>query len=194
MSRFLTCGRPVLLAALCSVIALVPITALAIKPAAGKALADTPGQWVDSEDGALSIRAHVQEPVIGTGDSVVLVAEIRNNSGRSITILRPFGDPYLAQGVQIRIWNEERQIRYSGGQPDYDLTAEAFVTVAPGAAVTGTIDLSPQDFAGSARVGTYAVRYDYSYSGDWDEKVATEGIKNIWIGAICSREIAVERK
>jgi hypothetical protein len=194
MSKFLMCSGAVLLVALCSAVALVPMTAFAVKPEAGKALADTPGQWVDCNNGALSIRAHVKESAIGADDGIVLVAQIRNNSGRSITLLRPFGDPYLARGIQIKIWNEERQIRYSGAKADYDLDGAAFMTVAPGASVTGTIDLLPQDFAGIGRAGVYAVRYDYSYSGDWDEKVAKEGVKNIWTGAICSREIAVERK
>ena len=37
------------------------------------------------------------------------------------------------------------------------------------------------------------MRYDYSYSGEGEKNVAGEGVKGIWHGAICSREVQLKK-
>jgi hypothetical protein len=196
MLRFSACRWSLFFTALLGIahVAAGPRAALAREPGAVKPALDNAAHWIDSDNGALSLRAYVKEPAIGADESIVLVAEIRNNQARPITILRPFGDPYLAQGAQIKIWNDTERIKYTGPKADYDLTGEAFTTLAAGASVTGTLDLPPRHFAASAKAGGYTVRYDYAYSGDWDQKVAAEGFKDIWRRALCSREIRIERR
>src|SRR6185295_12045013 len=111
----------------------------------------------------LSLRLRVKSACIATHDSIFVIAEIRNNRTVPVTILRPFGDPYFAEGVQIKIWGEQGQIKYSGPQADYDLNAEAFVTVRANEIVSETFELPVRDFAGTEKAGTYTLRYDYAY-------------------------------
>jgi hypothetical protein len=167
-----------------------PIVATDVSPK----VPDFPGEWVNSDNGDLSLRLRVKSARIATPDSIVVVAEIRNNRTAPVTILRPFGDSYLAQAVQIKIWGEQGQIKYTGPKLDYDLNAKAFVTIAPKEVVTSTLELPVTNFAGTDKAGAYTLRYDYSYDGGWDKKVASEGVKGIWHGTMCSREVQLRKK
>ena len=82
---------------------------------------DLPGEWVTSDDGDLSLRLRVKSALLATQDSIFVIAAIRNNTARPVTILRPFGDHYLAEAGQIKIWGEQGRIEYIGPVPDYDL-------------------------------------------------------------------------
>lgn len=156
---------------------------------------DLPGAWVKSDNGELSLRLRVKSAGLASQDSIFVIAEIRNNSPVPVTILRPFGDSFFARGVQIKIWGEQGQIKYSGGKAaDYDLNAKAFVTLGANEVVTDTLELPVHDFAGTEKAGTYTVRYDYAYDGGWDKKLASEGVKGIWHGAMCSREIHLKKE
>lgn len=148
-------------------------------------------EWVTSAHGDLSLRLRVKSERISAKESIFVIAEIRNDSKAPLTILRPFGDGFADLVGKIDIWDQESRIEYSGPIYDYDLNADAFVTLAAGEIVTNTLELSIQDFAGSDRPGAYAVRYKYEYSGTWDQKVAGEGVKGIWHGAVTSREVSL---
>ncbi len=156
--------------------------------------AESPGEWVDSDNGDLSLRLRVKSASVASKDSMVVMASIRNNRLVPVTILRPFGDACFARSVQIKIWGERGRIKYSGAKEDYDLTAKAFVTLAANETVTDTLELTVGHYAGTAKGGRYALRYDYAYSGNWDKTVAGKGIKGIWRGAMCSREIQIAKQ
>lgn len=169
-----------------------PSVAAAVPTDEGATAPDSPADWVKSDNGDLSLR--VKSARLATQGSVFLVAEIRNNRPGPVTILRPFGDPYFAEAVQIKIWDEQGQIKYSGPKWDYDLNAKAFVTLGANEVVADTLELPVSHFAGSDKAGTYALRYDYEYDGGWDKKVASEGVTGVWHGAMCSREIQLQKK
>ena len=97
--------------------------------AAAEPSLDPPGQWVNSDNGDLSLRLRVKSARIATKESVFAVAEIRNNRAGPVTILRPFGDHYYAKAVQLKIWGEKGQVKYTGDKADYDLGKKAFVTL-----------------------------------------------------------------
>ena len=164
----------------------VQIKVLAGKPGAG--------EWVASDNRDLSLRLRVKSTGIAVKDSIFVIAEIRNDRKAPLTILRPFGDPFLALGGQIKIWGQGAQIEYTGPIADYDLDAKAFVTLEVDEAVTATLELPVQYFAGTDKAGAYVVRYDYAYSGTWDKKVATEGVTQIWHGSVTSREVPLQKK
>lgn len=151
-------------------------------------------EWVNSDNGDLSLRLRVKSARLATQDSMIVIAEIRNNRQGPVTVLRPFGDPYFAKAVQIKIWGAQIQDKYSGPKLDYDLNAKAFVTLGANEIVIDTLELPVHDFAGTDKAGTYTLRFDYAYSGTWDKKVASEGVKEIWHGAMCSREIQLQKK
>ncbi len=154
---------------------------------------DLPGEWVNSDNGDLSLRLRVKSARLATQDSIFVIAEIRNNTARPVTILRPFGDHYEAVAGGIKIWNEQAKVKYTGAKWDYDLNKAAFITLEAKEIATDTLELSVHNFAGTDKAETYTLRYDYAYSGTWDKKVADEGVKGIWHGAICSREIQLKK-
>ena len=148
-------------------------------------------QWVDSDDGSLALRLSVASLTVAAAAEIEITARIRNTSGRPITVLRPFGDRYQAVAGGIKIWNEKRRLRYTGETPDYDVLKDGFAVVAPGETIEDKIKVTAADFVGLGALGTYALRYDYSYSGDWD---ATAGVRGAWRGTLSSREIQITRK
>ena len=96
------------------------------------------------------------------GISIKITAQIRNNGQAPITMLRPFGDSYLAKAVGIKIWDHKHRIRYSGPNVTYVIDADAFAVVEPGETSEDRIELSTDNFAGIEARGTYYLRYDYS--------------------------------
>ena len=155
---------------------------------------DSSADWVDSDNGDLSLRLRVKSALLTTQDSIFVIAEIRNNRAAPLTILRPFELQLVAFASQVKVWGEHGQIKYIGPIADYELGKGSFITLAAKEVVTDTLELTVREFAETGRAGTYAVRYDYSYSGAGEKKVADEGVKGIWHGAICSREVQVKRK
>ena len=156
-------------------------------------VAGSPGQWVTSDDGDLSIRLSVKSPRIAAKENISLIVQIRNNETHPVTVLRPFGD-HEAQGFYLKIWGKNGRIKYAGPEFDYDLDARDFITLGPGEIVTDTLEVSSDFFAGVDQAGTYTLRFDYRYDGGWDKKVGLKGAKYIWRGWICTREVSVERE
>ena len=153
-----------------------------------------PGQWVNSDNGDLSIRLSIKSPRIAAQENVSVIAQIRNNRTSPVTILRPFGDRYDGESVYLKIWGKDGRIKYTGPEFDYVLDAKAFVTLGPGETATDTLELSNENFAGLDQAGTYTLRYDYRYEGAWDETVAREGVKDVWRGWMCSREVSLVKE
>lgn len=155
---------------------------------------DSSAEWVDSDNGDLSLRLRVKSALLTTQDSIFVIAEIRNNRQDSVTILHPCGPlQLLAHASQIKIWGEQGQIKYIGPIADYELNKTSFITLEAKQIATETLELSVADFAETVKAGTYAVRYDYSYSGEGKEKLANEGVQGIWHGRISSREVQLKK-
>ena len=148
-------------------------------------------QWVDSDDGSLALRLSVASLTVAADADIEITAQIRNTSGRPITVLLPFGDWYVAEASGIKIWNKKRRLRYTGATPDYVVGKDGFAVVAPGETIEDKIKLTAANFAGLEELGMYALRYDYRYDGGWD---ATAGIRGAWRGKVSSREVHVSRK
>ena len=146
-----------------------------------------------SDNGDLSLRLRVKSALLATQDSIFVIAEIRNNRAAPVTILRPFGDQYLAEAGQIKIWGEQGRIEYIGPVPDYDLNKTSFITREAKEIAADTLELPVRNFAQTGMAGNYAVRYVYSYQGMSEKEVANKGIKGIWHGAICSREVQLKK-
>ena len=106
-------------------------------------------------------------------------------------MLRPFGDGFQAMASGIKIWNEKRRLQYTGEQWDYVVLKEGFAVVAPGEMIEDKMKLPAANYAGLEELGTYALRYDYSYNGEWEK---TAGISGAWRGTVSSREVHVTRK
>ena len=152
--------------------------------------------WVDTDCGLLALRLSTSAQTVTKGVPIKITAQIRNTGKMPITVLRPFGDWFLAKAAGIKIWDDKRRIRYSGPTPGYVIGADAFAVLAPGATIEDHIELTTDNFAGIETPGTYTFRYDYSYDGRWDDTAAAgeSGIRGAWRGTISSREVQVTRK
>jgi hypothetical protein len=152
--------------------------------------------WVTSEDGLLALRFSVLTPRVKGKESIHVAAEIRNVSQQKLTVLRPFGDWFTAKAISLRIWDDTRQLPYTGPYVTYVIGPHGFAVVGPGEVVEDKMEFSIGDFTGIAPAGRYTLRYDYSYAGHWDTHAAAlnSGISNAWRGAISSREVEVFRK
>lgn len=152
--------------------------------------------WVASDDRQLALRMSVGSPSVGADKDFQLIAELRNDSQRPITVIRPFGDWYLSSAVGIKIWNAQRRVDYTGPKWTYVVGSDAFAVIAPGETIQDKIDMSIENFAGIEEQGEYILRYDYTYDGRWDTTAAAggSGIKDAWRGTIVSREVQVIRE
>jgi hypothetical protein len=164
------------------------------KPDSQQSPAD--GMWVTSDDGLLALRLSAISRRVATSEDIQVAAEIRNNSQQTITVLRPFGDDYAARAVGMKIWDGQRWTRYTGPTQEYTVGSGAFAVLGPGEVVEDRLALTIDNYAGMGPPGTYTLRYDYSYNGQWDKAAAKvdSGTREIWRGAICSREVQVVRQ
>ena len=149
-----------------------------------------------TDDEILAVRLSVASRIMTVNESIRVTCEIRNASTRKITILRPFGDRYVAQAVGLKIWSGGRRIRYTGANLTYPLSAHAFAVIGPGEVVEDKLEVTIDNFGGIASPGVYILRYDYAYDGRGDATAAAgnSGIINAWRGTISSREVHLSRK
>jgi hypothetical protein len=153
-------------------------------------------RWVTSDDGKLALRLSVISQSVRANESIHVAAEIRNNGAQRISVLRPFGDNYAARAVGMKIWDSQRQIRYTGPNESYVVGSGGFAIIKPGEIVEDKLELTIDNFAGTEGRGRYTLRYDYSYNGQWDTTAAagTSGIRDAWRGTLSSREVQVVRE
>ncbi|MFO0817991.1 MAG: hypothetical protein U1A77_08620 [Pirellulales bacterium] len=83
-------------------------------------------RWATSDDGKLALRLSVISPAARVNESILVAAEIRNNGAQRITVIRPFGDDYVARAKGIKIWDRQRQIRYTGPNLSYVVGSSGF--------------------------------------------------------------------
>jgi hypothetical protein len=153
-------------------------------------------RWVTSDDGKLALRFSVISSTVRVNESIRVAAVIRNNGARRITVFRPFGDHYVARAKGMKIWDRQRQIGYTGPNLSYVVGSSGFAILDPGEIVEDQLDLTIDNFAGTEAAGSYTLRYDYSYAGEWDTTAAVGacGIRDAWRGTLGSREVQVVRE
>jgi len=176
--------------------ALAPLLLTMVMGGCGSPTESPSPAWVTSDDGKLALRLSVISQRVTANENIQVAAEIRNASQQKIMVLRPFGDWYAAKAVGMKIWDAERQIRYTGPTPDYVIGADAFAVIGPGEVIEDELELTTDNFAGIGPPRRYTLRYDYSYDGQWDATAAAgkSGISDAWRGTISSREVQFFRE
>lgn len=154
----------------------------------------TSDEWVLSRDGKLALRLKAQSSFVKREESFVVVAEIENRSSERLTVLRPFGDDFIAVSHGIEIRNAQGKLAYTGAQRSYVIGSGGFATLEPGETVEDRLELLIENFAGIENAGRYTLQYDYSYSGEWDATAAKGGIQDAWRGSIRGGDIEIIRE
>lgn len=147
-----------------------------------------------SRDGELALRFRAQSHFVKTDESFVVVAEIENRSSERLTILRPFGDDFIAASHGIELRNAQGKLAYTGAQRSYAIGAGGFATLEPGESVEDKLELPIDNYARIEDAGRYTLQYDYSYSGEWDTTAAKGGIQDAWRGWIRSGDVEILRE
>lgn len=147
-----------------------------------------------SRDGKLSLRFRAQSHSVQKNESFAVVAAIENRSSEKLTILRPFGDDFIAVSHGIEIRNAQGKLAYTGAQRSYAIGAGGFATLEPGESIEDKLELLIDNYAGIEIAGRYTLQYDYSYSGEWDTTAAKGGIQNAWRGWMRSGDVEILRE
>ena len=118
------------------------------------------GDWVTSDDGALSLRLLAYDPVTRK-EPIVLMAELRNNSEDELTVWLPFRPEYRAWMV-LDVRRGLQDISYSGPIPGYAPGPGDYASIAPGQTVDNSIELPVDGFPSSHWPREYLIRYPYA--------------------------------
>jgi RNA polymerase sigma factor (sigma-70 family) len=86
---------------------------------------DADDQWLKSEDGVLALHVSAFDKTAKPGESIELVARLKNVSDKPVNVLRPFADA----GIEIR--GPQGKLGYLGNPRIYKVLPEAFVRLGP---------------------------------------------------------------
>ncbi|MDF3056605.1 MAG: hypothetical protein K0R17_820 [Rariglobus sp.] len=144
-------------------------------------------EWRSSSDGAVSVCAYVDKTTFGATESIPLRCALRNNTGKPLTILRPFGDRWYAQTSGISIVGPGGVVPYRGPIAGYVLGTGAFIELAPHTVTEGVIELKPDVFPSLGEKGLYTIIYTF-LSGGYPHKTTPQ---NYWEGIITANPVSV---
>ncbi len=151
--------------------------------------------WATSEDGVVSLRLFVEAKTIERNEPIVLIAELRNNSEQAVSVLRPFGDWYVAVSTGVDLHGPDGVLRYTGPTLEYQLDTSAFARVPAGQSIRDRLELSPSSYAGSDAPGQYRVVFTYDDTAS-HRNLATElKFKDFWKGQeLRSHQVSIEKR
>lgn len=147
--------------------------------------------WSTSEDGLVSVRLSSSMRSYAQMKPFLLTAELRNNSDKSLTLLRPFGDPFYASARGIEMTGPRGRVEYVGEMRRYALGTGAFVRLLPGRTVREKIALAVLNHDSIFAAGTYTICYRYR-SPEYPGRTAVP--PDHWKGSVTTRNLAVARR
>jgi hypothetical protein len=156
----------------------------------------TPGklraaEWATSQDGALSLRLLVPDAELRTSDPIVVLAELRNNTGKPMDVLRPFMD----DSARIELRGPDGKVEYRRVDPTRGFGAKAFSTLSVGGVIRDRLELPVHAFAESDAPGEYEAGFAYRCHETHRKFAGTDwyGNKHPWVGQIRSKPITVTK-
>ncbi len=150
----------------------------------------TMGEWAMSDDGAVSLRLMAPNKPVAGKEPMVILAELRNNTGEPITVISPFGDRHTAMRV-MQISGPNGPLEYTGPYFKYSMGKNFRTSIPPGRAVRGSIELSVASYGGSDKPGQYTIVYPYIFGS---HHANTPWGTALWQGEIRSEAITVTRQ
>lgn len=150
--------------------------------------------WVTSSDGLLMLRIVADNTIVKPNDCIVLIAELKNSSERSLAVLRPFGDHYHVRASCMLIEGPSGPLTYMGPTPGYSLSAKAFARLAPGAVIRDRLELTVDNFPGSDAPGKYKITFQYEVEDGYRKTAMDRGFTTLWLGNVKSKPIHVMKQ
>jgi len=162
--------------------------------------------WTSSEDGKLSLRIVTAHAPIRADEPVWVLAELRNDSDETLTVLKPFGDQYEAEASGFEITGPDGKVSYGGPTLEYTLGADAFTYLVPGESMLETwstdalqdwLRLTEANYPGLGMPGQYKICFTYRATASHQDMAKQSGRfvgqENLWTGEICTDPAAVTR-
>jgi len=146
-------------------------------------------EWAASEDGLLSIRLCSLQKSYPRGAPFILVAELRNDSKKSVTVQQPFDDDYAARAGEVKMDGPKGRIKYIGENIDRIPPPFSTMRLLSGKMVEGRLELRTWDHDSLDVPGTFQVTYAYS-SGEWQGENQPQ---DYWQGSIKTGAIKIVR-
>ncbi len=109
--------------------------------------------WVESDDGKVSVCLVVDKTTFTPSETITVRRAIRNNTDNSLSILRPFGDPFYAHSSGLKILGPEGTIAYAGPMKEYVLGTDAFHEVRGQTVIDERLELPKNYLQGLASPG-----------------------------------------
>jgi hypothetical protein len=168
-------------------------------------LASSP--WVNSADGALSLRLLVSAKAVRAGDPIVVLAELRNNTSKPMNVLRPFGDRSVRKafkiagpaGAIVPGFIVPYGPKAGAIVPDFDImdgaNSGAYTSLLPGETIRDRFDADPRYYPRSDLPGEYVIQYVYRPTeSDQREAPISLNLPDLWVGMIGSGKVTLVKE
>ena len=144
-------------------------------------------EWCTADDGNVSACFVTDKTTYGTNEILMVRCAIRNNTDKSITVLRPFGDTFYAHSAGLTLFGPAGAIPYSGAMKEYMLGTSSFLELPPHTIADETLSLPVDIFPGLGSPGLYVIGYTYISNG-YPKQPPPE---NYWQGRIRTRSVTI---
>ncbi|MHC4174333.1 MAG: hypothetical protein ACYTBX_04355 [Planctomycetota bacterium] len=147
-------------------------------------------EWTNSEDGLLSVCFAVDKTTFSKNEAFSIRCAVRNNTDKSLTILRPFGDEFYSLSSGLHILGPTGSVTYRGPWKDYVLGTDSFHELAPHTVIDETLKIPNNLFPGIHNPGLYKIDYIYQSSG-YPRKTKPA---NYWEGKVIGNSVILLRQ
>ena len=149
--------------------------------------AQLPVEWRISDDRVISVCLTSDKTIYSTNEYSIFRCAISNNTDKSITVLRPFGDAFYAESAGFNIMGPAGKISYSGPFKSYGLSTTQFIELPPHAVAEDQGGPSFDHFPELRTPGNYEISYTYMSSG-YPRELPPE---NYWRGQVHTGSINI---
>jgi hypothetical protein len=147
-------------------------------------------EWTNSEDGLLSVCFAVDKTTFSKNEAFSIRCAVRNNTDKTLTILRPFGDEFYSLSSGLHILGPTGSVTYRGAWKDYVLGTDSFHELAPHTVIDETLEIPNNLFPGIQNPGLYKIDYIYVSSGH-PRKTKPD---NYWEGKVIGNSVILLRQ
>ena len=148
-------------------------------------------EWSSRAPQPLAVRLHVGRWQNRKSEPLLVGLEVRNLTGRPLTVLRPFADHYADVSNGIELIGSEGACRYVGPTPSQALGESAFAVIEAHETFYGRTEIHWENYEGAERPGAYRIRFHYRPAQRHREKAASFELDELVIGEWSTTDVQV---